>query len=118
MAARCAMAVFDSVRPSSNSQPQIGEGNHVETLEYENARGQRGRGGEFVGSDLTAYRTWLAAPATLGLSLRTLSTHVEVNLTICPTVWPFAFGLDGADWYVRMEHDEDGCFAVLVNICR
>lgn len=58
-----------------------------------------------MGSDLTAYRTWLAAPATLGLSLRTLSTHAVVNLTICPTVWPFAFGLDGADWDMRMEHD-------------
>ncbi|EFN69312.1 hypothetical protein EAG_01052 [Camponotus floridanus] len=81
-------------------------------LEYESARevnGGRKRG--FVGSDLTAYRTWLAAPATPGLSLRTLSTHA--NLTICPTVWPFAFGLDGTDWDVRMEHDVDGCFDLL-----
>lgn len=64
-----------------------------------------------MGSDPTAYRTWLAAPATPGLSLRTLSTHA--NLTICPTVWPFAFGLDGTDWDVRMEHDVDGCFDLL-----
>ncbi|TGZ53256.1 Uncharacterized protein DBV15_12221, partial [Temnothorax longispinosus] len=45
----------------------------------------KGEGRGFVGSDLTAYRTWLAAPATPGLSLRTLSTNAEASLTICPT---------------------------------
>lgn len=58
-----------------------------------------------MGFDLAAYRTWLAAPATLGLSLRTLSTNAEASLTICPTVRPFAFGLDGADWDIRMDID-------------
>ena len=36
----------------------------------------------FVGSDLTAYRTWLAVPATLGLSLRTPSVAKDDDLTI------------------------------------
>ena len=72
-------------------------------------REAKGEGRGFVGSDLTAYRTWLAAPATPGLSLRTLSTNAEASLIICPTVRPFAFGLDGADWDIRMEHDVDAC---------
>ncbi|KOX79759.1 hypothetical protein WN51_11369, partial [Melipona quadrifasciata] len=36
----------------------------------------------FVGSDLTAYRTWLAVPATLGLSPRTPSVAKDDDLTI------------------------------------
>lgn len=62
-----------------------------------------------MGSDLTAYRTWLAVPATPGLSHRTLSTVAEADLTICPAVWPFAFGLDGADWDIRIEYDVNAC---------
>jgi len=42
-----------------------------------------------VGSDLTAYRTWLAAPATPGLSLRSSRGQADY------LPWPFAFGLDG-----------------------
>lgn len=85
----------------------------MDAPEYESAREVKGGGRGFVGSDLTAYRTWLAAPATLGLSLRTLSTVAEANLTICPAVWPFAFGLDGADCDIRIEHDVDARFHLL-----
>lgn len=69
-----------------------------------------------MGSDPTAYRTWLAAPATPGLSLRTLSTVAEADLTICPAVWPFAFGLDGADWNIRIGHDVDARFYLLTTV--